>query len=209
MANITFSYIDQYIEDLTEDRDFLDLRLYARENEVPIMKVPTKEFLKTLILIKKPKAILEIGTAIGYSSLVFAKYSKAKVTTIELSKEMADLAGENFRKYNEDIKLINEDGRKALNNLNQGFDFVFIDANKAHYRDYFDRSLELLNPSGLIVCDNVLFRGEVANDDLIERRKITIVKRLRNFLAYITDLEGVESSILPIGDGLSISVKVN
>lgn len=208
MNPINREYITSFIDDLLEDMDFLELRKFAEENSVPIMKVETKEFLKSLVKMKNPSSILELGTAIGYSSLVFEKYSQAKITTIELSEEMANIARDNFEKYNSNVNLINDDAKKALTNLNQGFDFVFIDANKSNYKFYFDYvDKNLLNDGGVIICDNILFRGEVCNDDLIEKRKITIVKRLRKFLAYITSRNDYITSIIPIGDGISISCK--
>lgn len=208
MSHINNEYVSSFINFLSEDMDYLELREYAEANNVPIMKTETKEFLKTLVSISKPKSILEIGTAIGYSSLVFSKYSDADITTIELSSEMANIAKDNFKRYDKNINLINDDAEKALTTLNQGFDFVFIDANKSNYKFYFDYvGKYLLNKGGIIVADNILFRGEVCNDDLIEKRKITIVKRLRNFLAYITKREDYKTSIVPIGDGLIISYK--
>ena len=208
MNRINNEYISSFIEDIIIDYDFLELRKFAEKENVPIMKLESKEFLKSLLAIKRPKSILEIGTAIGYSSLVFDKYSDAKITTIELSGDMAHIAQENFNKYNVDINLINDNAEKALTKLNQGFDFVFIDANKSNYKFYFDYvDKNLLNNGGVIVADNILFRGEVCNDDLIEKRKITIVKRLRNFLAYITSRDDYKTSIIPIGDGISISIK--
>ena len=208
MNRINNEYISSFIEDIIIDCDFLELRKFAEKENVPIMKLESKEFLKNLLAIKRPKSILEIGTAIGYSSLVFDKYSDAKITTIELSEDMAHIAQENFNKYNIDINLINDDAEKALTKLNQGFDFVFIDANKSNYKFYFDYiDKNLLNNGGVIVADNILFRGEVCNDDLVEKRKITIVKRLRNFLAYITRRDDYQTSIIPIGDGISVSVK--
>lgn len=210
MSHINNGYITSFIEFLSEDMDFLEIRKFAEKNHVPIMKTETKEFLKSLVLIAKPKSILEIGTAIGYSSLVFNKYTNAQITSIELSEDMAKIARGNFKKYQANINLINDDAEKALTKINQGFDFVFIDANKANYKFYFDYvDKHLLNKGGIIVADNILFRGEVCNDDLIEKRKITIVKRLRNFLAYITKREDYNTSIVPIGDGLSISYKEN
>ena len=137
MNPINREYITSFIDDLLEDMDFLELRKFAEENSVPIMKVETKEFLKSLVKMKNPSSILELGTAIGYSSLVFEKYSQAKITTIELSEEMANIARDNFEKYNANVNLINDDAKKALTNLNQGFDFVFIDANKSNYKFYF------------------------------------------------------------------------
>ena len=208
MNRINNKYISSFIEDIIIDSDFLELRKFAEKENVPIMKLESKEFLKSLIAIKRPKSILEIGTAIGYSSLVFDKYSDANITTIELSEDMAIIAQENFNKYNVDINLINDNAEKALTKLNQGFDFVFIDANKSNYKFYFDYvDQNLLNSGGVIVADNILFRGEVCNDDLVEKRKITIVKRLRNFLAYITTRDDYQTSIVPIGDGISISIK--
>lgn len=207
MGNINYNHSSQFIEDLLEDVDFIELRKYAEENRVPIMNSQTKELLVSLIKIAKPKKILEIGTAIGYSSLIFSKYSNAQITTIELDKNTAKIASDNFRKYKKNIKLINDDAMKALRNIDQGFDFVFIDANKSRYLDYFKITSKLLNEGGIIVADNVLFRGEVCNDDLIEKRKITLVKNLRKFLAYITHNEDFISSIVPIGDGLTISVR--
>lgn len=205
--NINYDHISQYLNDIYIDEDFLDERIFANENKIPIMKIETKEFLKTLLCVKKPKNVLEIGTAIGYSSLVFSKYTNADITTIEKSEKMANIAQENFSKYNKNINLINMDAKKALNNINQGFDFIFIDANKSQYENYFKKSINLLNDRGIIVCDNILFRGEVANDKLLIRRHITMVKKIRKFLSYITHLDDFVTSIIPIGDGISITTR--
>lgn len=205
--NINHDHISQYLNDIYIDEDFIEERIFAKENRIPIMKLETKEFLKTLLSAKKPKNILEIGTAIGYSSLVFSKYTKANITTIEKSEKMASIAKNNFSKYKKNINLINMDAKKALNNINQGFDFVFIDANKSQYEYYFKKSINLLNDSGIIVCDNILFRGEVASDELLIRRHITMVKKIRKFLSYITNLDDFVTSIIPIGDGISLSTR--
>ena len=205
--NINYNHIVDYLNNIYIDEDFIELRNYGIENNIPIMKLETKEFLKTLVLISKPKNILEIGTAIGYSSLLFSKYSNANITTIEKSKDISEIAKANFSKYNKKINLINMDAKKALNNFNQGFDFVFIDANKSQYEYYFNESLKLLNENGLIVCDNILFRGEITNDDLINRRHITMVKNLRKFLSHITNLDDYVTSIIPIGDGISLTTR--
>ncbi len=207
MANINYEHTLQFIEDLLNDTDFVDIRKYAIENNVPIMNSQTKELIVSILQISKPKTILEIGTAIGYSSLCFCKYTNAEITTIELDKKTASIAQENFKKYNVNVNLINDDAMKALRNIDQGFDFVFIDANKSRYLDYFKMASKLLNDGGIIIADNVLFRGEVCNDDIMEKRKNTLVKRLRNFLAYITDLEDFATSVIPIGDGLTLSVR--
>ncbi|MEQ0487480.1 O-methyltransferase [Anaerococcus murdochii] len=207
MGNINYEYTSLFIEDLLNDTDFVDLRKYAIENDVPIMNSQTKELITSILQIAKPKKILEIGTAIGYSSLCFKKYTGADITTIELDTATAEIARNNFKKYNVNVNLINDDAMKALRTIDQGFDFVFIDANKSRYLDYFKITSKLLNKGGIIIADNVLFRGEVCNDDIMEKRKNTLVKRLRNFLAYITDLEDFTTSVIPIGDGLTLSVR--
>ncbi len=209
MKYINYPHTSDYLKNIIEDIDFLELRAYAEKHNVPIMNIETKEFIKTILEINKPRNILEIGSAIGYSSLVFYKYTKANITTIEIDEKTSDIAKNNFKKYNAPINLINDDAIKALSNINQGFDFVFIDANKAHYIDYFKMSAKLLNKNGIIIADNVLFRGMVLNDDLVDKRMITIVKRLRNYLAYVVDRDDFKSTIIPIGDGLTLSVKEN
>lgn len=205
--NINYEHIVNYLNNIYIDEDFLDLKNYGNSNNIPIMKLETKEFLKQLVIIQKPKKILEIGTAIGYSSLLFSKYSNASITTIEKSKKMYEIAKSNFKKYKKDINIINMDAKEALNNINQGFDFVFIDANKSQYEYYFNKALSLLNKNGIIVCDNILFRGQITNDNIINKRDITIVKNLRKFLSHITNLDDYVTSIIPIGDGISISTR--
>lgn len=205
--NINYEHIVNYLNNIYIDEDFLDLKNYGNNNNIPIMKLETKEFLKQLVIIQKPKKILEIGTAIGYSSLLFSKYSNASITTIEKSKKMYEIAKSNFKKYKKDINIINMDAKKALNNINQGFDFVFIDANKSQYEYYFNKALSLLNKNGIIVCDNILFRGQITNDNIVNKRDITIVKNLRKFLSHITNLDDYVTSIIPIGDGISISTR--
>src|SRR5699024_5097150 len=109
MSDINKNHTVQFLNDIYIDRDFLEIKKMALENEVPIMKLETKEFLKSLLLLKQPKSILEIGSAVGYSSLIFSKYSDSQITTIEKSKEMYDIALENFKKYDKNIKIINMD----------------------------------------------------------------------------------------------------
>ena len=205
--NINYNHIVDFLNNIYIDEDFVELRNFGIENNIPIMKLETKEFLKSLITIQKPKNILEIGSAIGYSSLLFSKYTGANITTIEKSEKMYEIAKSNFKKYGKDINIINMDAKKASNNINQGFDFVFIDANKSQYKYYFGKSISLLNKNGIIVCDNILFRGEIANDNIVDKRDITIVKNLRKFLSYITDLDEYITSIIPIGDGISLSTR--
>lgn len=209
MNNIISNQIYRYLVDLYDNYFLEELRIKAEEESIPIIKRESESILITLIKIAKPKKILELGTAVGFSTMLLRKYSNADITSIELSKDNYRKAIENISKYDEirNYNLINEDAKKALKNLDQGFDFVFIDCDKSHYKEYFDLADKLISKGSIIVCDNVLFKGYVANDDIIDRRMITIVKRLREFLAYITNLKNYSTTIIPIGDGLSVSVK--
>lgn len=125
MGNINYEYTSLFIEDLLNDTDFVDLRKYAIENDVPIMNSQTKELIISILQIAKPKKILEIGTAIGYSSLCFKKYTGADITTIELDTATAEIARNNFKKYNVNVNLINDDAMKALRTIDQGFDLHY------------------------------------------------------------------------------------
>ncbi|MGO4987965.1 MAG: O-methyltransferase [Gallicola sp.] len=212
MTNITKDYITEYIQGLTETKDpqLLEMEEYAKKHFVPIIEPEVARFLETLVKMKKPKKILEIGTAIGYSALIMYKAQPdCHITTIEIKDEMYYKAIENFQKADarEHIHSICGDGLEAVRFLEGPFDFVFLDAAKGHYKEYFDEALLRLNSGGVILSDNILFRGMVASDDLVEHRKITIVRRLREYLTYITNLEGVSTSIIPLDDGMAITIK--
>ncbi|MDY6065127.1 MAG: O-methyltransferase [Finegoldia sp.] len=208
---IVYDDVQNYIRDLsqTSDKSLIEMEAYAEKNKVPIIEAEVRNFLSIIVSLKKPSKILEIGTAIGYSSIVMKKaYRDSSITTIEIDYDSAQIAKENFLKYGyEDIKVINEDASLALEKLEEKFDLIFIDAAKGQYMNYFDLSKKLLNKGGLIVCDNVLFRGMVAHKELAEKRhrKVTIVKRLREFLEEISDSSKYETSIIPIDDGMSIT----
>lgn len=211
MTKINYDYIEKYLDDLNDDYSLNVLRMKAIENKVPIIRRSSLKFLETIIKIKNPKNILELGTAIGYSTICLRKVANCKITSIELSKKNYNQALNNIEKYDYDnlklYNLINCDAIKALKTINQGFDFVFIDCDKSHYKEYFNECDRLLKNGGIIVCDNILFNGQVASDDLVKKRDITIVKRLREFLVYLENLENYTTTFVPIGDGISISIK--
>lgn len=209
MDKINRDYIETYIRDLLPERDSLKImEEYARENFVPIIQPEVTQFLKVLLKINKPKNILEIGTAIGYSALLMAESTgeDTSISTIERDHDMLELASENISRseYWNRIKIIKGDARDVLPQLDEKYDFIFMDAAKGHYREFFDQSMRLIHKGGIILCDNVLFRGMVASDELVHPRKRTIVKRLREFLEYISHIEGYSTSIIPIGDGLAL-----
>lgn len=212
MTNINEEYIEDYIRSVLPERiDYLSsMEKYAEDYNVPIVEPEVAQFLRLQIKLLKPKRILEIGTAIGYSALVMAEsVEDTKISTIEKNEDMFLLAKENIEKspYKDKINTIWGDAREVLPLLEGKYDLIFIDAAKGQYMEFLEYAMKLLNPSGLIISDNVLFRGMVASDSLVKRRKITIVKRLREFLKYINEIDGYTSSIIPIGDGVALTYK--
>ena len=158
------------------------------------------------------KRILEVGTAIGYSSIVMAQAAGegCKIITIEKSDEMCEKALKNIREfgYEEKIEVAKGDAMDVLNNIQGSFDMVFLDAAKGHYDHFLPMCLEHLKINGILVSDNALFRGMVANNNLLVRRKITIVKRMRKYLKHISSMDELETSLLPLGDGVALSCKI-
>ncbi len=143
--------------------------------------------------------------------MIFAEalHGDCHITTIERREDMIALALENISKsdYQKNISILQGEAEEILPNLKEQYDLIFIDAAKGQYLEFFNQALKFLNPHGMIVCDNVLFRGMVASDSLVIRRKKTIVKRLRSFLKYINEIEGYSSCIVPIGDGVALIYK--
>ncbi|WP_353096713.1 O-methyltransferase [Tissierella praeacuta] len=213
MNQINEEYIEDYIRSLLPDNsnNLKYMEKYAEENHVPIVQPEVAQFLKVLLKLKKPTNILEIGTAIGYSALLIAEYtgSHCNITTIERRGDMIDLAKGNISKtkYENRIKILEGEAEEVLLTLNEKYDFIFLDAAKGQYMDFFNKSIKVLEPGGIIVSDNVLYKGMVATDALVIRRKKTIVKRLRQFLQYINEISGYTSSIIPIGDGVAITYR--
>lgn len=213
MTNINEGYIEDYIQSITPtNNDYLTkLEEYAYENHVPIIEPEVAQFMKVILRKNKPKNILEVGTAIGYSALIMAESTDedAKITTIERRDDMVDLALENIRNspYNDKIKVLKGEAEEILPNLKGKYDFIFLDAAKGQYLEFFNYCSQYLIPDGIIMSDNVLFKGMVASDDLVIRRKKTIVKRLRSFLQHINNLDGYISCVIPIGDGVALTYK--
>lgn len=193
-----------------EDASFTGIRDYAAENGIPIMKSGVYRLLETLCALKAPKRILELGTAIGYSGSVMLKTcTDAFLTTIENEWESYLAAKENFSitGVQSRVNQIYGDTAGEVRKLTEGFDFIFLDSAKAQYIKLLPLLTERLNDNGVLIADNVLFRGFVSGEEKLVRRKITIVKRLREFLAAVTAHPLLTTTILPIDDGVSISVK--
>ena len=209
--DIIFDYVTDYINNTLGQSDgFLaELESYAEENHVPIVTKDTAWFLRSLMCMQKPKKILEIGTAIGYSAILFAKHSDASIVTLEKDEETALVAKENIERagLSQRIEVIVGDAMESIKGIDDKFDFVFLDANKSHYKDYLPDILRNLSDGGVIVSDNILYKGMVANDELVTKRQKTIVKNLREYLNILTNHTELVTSIIPIGDGVALSVR--
>lgn len=191
---------------------FKEMEEFAEKNHVPIIKEAERRIFKDIIAKYRPKRILEIGTAIGYSALLMASCGKdVKIKTLELSAERAQTAQAfiNRSPYRENIEIVVGDAGESLLQLDKAeiFDMVFIDAAKGQYPDYLQKVLPHLAKRGVIVTDNVLFRGYVLSEEKPPRRYKTIVKRLREYLQIIEDKNRFTTTIYEDGDGLAVSQK--
>jgi O-methyltransferase len=213
VSNIVNGKVENYIRETLKPSQGLlrDLELYAEENSVPIIHKEVADLLRVILKLKRPKKILELGCAIGYSSLFFADVldGDVEIVTTERNPIMLERAQDNIKKagMEDRIKILVGDAEETLKDLEGTFDMIFIDAAKGHYKMFFDMLIGKLNHGGIVISDNILYKGMIASDDYVVRRKKTIVKRMRTYLDYICDLEGISTSLIPIGDGLAISYK--
>lgn len=211
MSGITHEYMEEYLRNLIPENKGLlkELEDFAKENAVPIAQKETAKFLEFMVSLNKPKNILELGTAIGYSSiLMYTSSSKdTQIKTIERNEEMVKLARDNIKKCSlqDHIEVIEGDCLEELKKLHGEFDVIFMDAGKGHYNHFLPECLRLLAKDGIIIADNVLFRGMVATDELVKRRKITIVKRMRSYLEMVSKDENLITTVLPMGDGIALT----
>jgi predicted O-methyltransferase YrrM len=207
--------IVEYLNSLNRDEhELLDaIEQEARENHVPIVKPETKDLLKFLVLMQKPKRILEVGAAVGFSALYMNQYQDAEgtIVTIERNEKRIQKAKENFKraKKEESITLLEGDAVSILKALEGTFDFIFVDAAKGQYIHFLEDVLRLLKQGGMLISDNVLQDGDIAKSRYaIERRDRTIHKRMRDYLYTIKNHKELETTILPVGDGVALSLKV-
>lgn len=206
-----------YIDSLdTGNNDFLDeIEKFALETDVPIVRRPVQNLLKVILSMNKPKEILEVGTAIGFSTLLMAEYSSndCHITTIEKYEKRFPIAEDNFKKseHKDRITFIKDDADNVLTELvnsSKKYDMIFMDAAKGQYINFFDRVKKLLNEGGVLISDNALQDDELIQSKyVVTRRNRTIHKRMREYLFALTHDEELITTILPIGDGVTISVK--
>jgi len=211
--NINYEYIIRYLRDTIPESSghIAEMEKYAKENEVPISQPESIRLVEVLLKIAGAKKILELGTAIGYSAIRMVNACGADVVTVELSDEMADLAEKNFARSGVENKvtLIRGDARQVVADMDgEGiFDVIFVDAAKGQYMEFFAHCDRLLKKGGMLISDNVLYKGMTATDELVVRRKITIVRRLRNYLEMLKENKNFSTALLPVGDGIALSFK--
>lgn len=186
----------------------------ALASEIPIIRREMQSFIKVLLAVKKPKRILEVGTAVGFSTLLMCEYGpeELEITTIENYKKRIPIARENFRKAGREhqITLLEGDAGGILKELSPGYDLIFMDAAKGQYIHWLEDVIRLLNPDGILLSDNVLQEGEIIESHyLVERRNRTIYKRMREYLYTLKHEKRLMTSILPLGDGAALSVRMS
>ena len=210
---IVYEYITEFLrKDINRRPGILgELEVYAEENSVPIVQPETAQFLEVITRIKRPKRILEIGCAIGYSAMLMAENlaDDGSITTVEWDEETAKLAEENIKKggFSDRIKVIHADAKELMPTLSGEYDIIFLDGPKAHYIHMLNDCIRLLNKGGLLIADNVLYKGMTADPEHVVRRKITIVKRLRHFISAQMQHPELSAVLLPLGDGVTVAVK--
>ena len=211
---ITDERIVTFINSLdTENSEILEtIEREARASDVPIIRREMQSFLKVLISLQKPASILEVGTAVGFSALLMSEYAPVgcRITTIENYEKRIPIARENFIRAGKEerITLIEGDAAKVLAQLGGEFDFIFMDAAKGQYIHYLPDVMRLLSEGGCLVSDNVMQDGDVIESRFaVERRNRTIHARMREYLYELKHREDLVTSILPLGDGVAVSVK--
>lgn len=213
MNEIVNEHVEKYIRSLDREEEpyFLELEDYAEKNHVPIIHTEVKSLLSFLVQSTHAKSILEVGTAIGYSASIFARAmdKKGRIVSIERRQDYYDMAVENVKKLNYDTEfdLKFGDAVDVLTTLDEKFDLIFLDAAKGQYLDFFEKCIDFLKPGGVIVSDNVLYKGMIATDLYVIRRKKTIVKRMRQYLDFIMHHPDLTSTLLPMSDGIALSYK--
>ena len=209
--NINYDYIIRYLRDSIPQRDGLlkEMEEFASEYSVPISQPESIRFIEVLLKIRPAEKILEVGTAIGYSAIIMAEASGGEVTTIELSDDAYRKANEFISRSDvkDKINVIHGDANEVLPTLEGAFDFIFVDAAKGQYNDFLPHCKRLLKKGGVLVSDNILYKGMTANDELLTHRKITIVKRLRSYIETLKESKELSTAIIPIGDGIALSFK--
>ncbi len=210
---IVYPYITDYLrKEIPERKGILkELEEYAEINSVPIVQPETAKFLETMMCLKRPVRILEVGCAIGYSAILMSQYlaEGGSITTLEWDAETCEIARANIEKagLSDKITVVLGDAKDIIPTLTGEYDVIFLDGPKAHYIYMLNDCIRLLKKGGMLISDNILYKGMIADDEHVIRRKITIVKRLRRFISAQMQRDELETVILPLGDGVTVAVK--
>jgi len=210
MSNIIHDWIIDYLRDKQDERSekLAELEKQAKEENIPVIEPELGNLLDILIKVHNPNKILELGTAIGYSTLWLNKSFSGQLTTIEINQSVAEEARDNFADVGYDnIEVLAGDALEILPEIEEKFDFIFIDAAKGQYINFLESALDLVTEGGLIVADDVLFKGIIADDRFYHPRYSTLTRVLREYVDTIMSHPKLDSTIIPIGDGLAISRK--
>ncbi|WP_082195494.1 O-methyltransferase [Bacillus testis] len=208
--------INKYLEELIPQRNELLSKMenYAQEHHVPIMELVGIEAMLQLLRLHQPSSILEIGCAIGYSSLRMAyALPEARIVTLERHPERIKAAKSFLSQSSEGsrITLLEGDALELADQVKSHgpFDAIFIDAAKGQYTRFFELYEPFLAPGGMIISDNVLFKEQVIlpEEEIATRRKRSLVRKIKHFNSWLMEHEDYDSVILPIGDGMAVSKK--
>lgn len=204
------TYINSLDRGNTELLDAIEAE--AVSDYVPIIRKEMQSFLKMMLQLQQPRRILEVGTAVGFSAILIAEYNPkpCEITTIENYEKRIPIARENFKRAGKQdmIELLEGDATQVLKTLQEPFDFIFMDAAKGQYLNFLPDILRLLSPGGILISDNVLQDGDIVESRFaVTRRNRTIHKRMREYLYELTHHEELVTTVLPVGDGITVSVK--
>lgn len=186
------------------------IREFAKERHIPLLREDTERLLNVIVSIKKPLKILEIGTAIGYSGALMLSCSpSAKLHTIEKNDESIELAKAHFEEkgLSERVRIFEGDAEEIIPLLTGPYDFVFMDGPKGKYIEFLPFISDIITVGGVMVCDNVLYKGLVENMPKTGHKHITIARNMRAFLDKITRSALWDTVVLRVGDGVSVSIK--
>jgi len=213
MSNVLYPSQKKYLESFIPAKDKLitDLENFAKENRVPILDKLSAEFLEQMVLMTNPKNVLEIGTAIAYSSIRIARLlgEKGKLITLEKSKPNLKLATANIKQagLQDKIEICFGDALDIMPRLKQKFDFVFLDADKQDYMKLFDLSIPLIKKNGVIFIDNLMWYGYAAKKTVPKKFRNS-TRHIREFNEYFMKHPSLKTSLQPIGDGIGIGIKL-
>lgn len=210
---ITGERISAFIDSLDRgNTEFLnEIEAECRRTNVPVIRPQMQSLLKLLLAMNRPKSILEVGTATGFSALLMNEYGPegCKITTIEKYEKRIPLARENFRRAGKEnaITLLEGDAAEILKELQETYDFIFMDAAKGQYIHWLSDIVRLMAPGAMLFSDNVLQEGTIVQSRYgVERRDRTIHGRMREYLYRLKHMKELETAIVPVGDGVALSV---